>query len=152
MKMITITSLVALSTADTNKWSTLLEKRHLTSELKVTAIEYERTGPTLQRQRRLTDTQALMLRDRYSEGMTIYQLAKEFGICRNTVSERLKKVGITMRRQSPGSELINSMVALYESGLSLAEVGDRVGKSPGTVRRYLLIHRVQMRDSHGRQR
>ena len=93
-----------------------------------------------------------MLGDRYSEGATIYQLAKEFGICRNTVSERLKKTGITMRRHSPGSELINSMVGLYVSGLSLAEVGDLVGTSPGTVHRYLLIRGVQMRDSHGRKR
>jgi DNA-directed RNA polymerase specialized sigma24 family protein len=83
-----------------------------------------------------------MLGDRYIEGATIYQLAKEFGICRNTVSQRLKKAGITMRRQSPGSELINSMVGLSQSGLSLAEVGDRVGTSPGTVHRYLLVHGV----------
>ena len=49
--------LVALSTADTNKWSTLLEKRHWTSELKFTAVEYERTGPLRQRQRRLAEDQ-----------------------------------------------------------------------------------------------
>ena len=144
------TLLVALSTADTNKWSTLLEKRHRTSELEATDVDYERTGPILQRQRRLTDAQALMLGNRYREGATVYQLAKEFSISRKTVSERLRKAGITMRLQSPGSELIDSMVRLYASGLSLAEVGDRVGTSPGTVRRYLLIHGVQMRDSHGR--
>jgi hypothetical protein len=57
-----------------------------------------------------------------------------------------------MRCQSPRSELINSMAGLYESGLSLAEVGARTGTSPGTVRRYLLIRGIQMRDSHGRQR
>jgi lambda repressor-like predicted transcriptional regulator len=144
--------LVALSTADTNKWSTLLEKRHRISELKVTAVEYERTGPILQRQRRLTDTQALMLGDRYSEGATVYELAKEFDIRRATVSERLKKVGVSMRCQPPGNELINSMVGLYESGLSLAAVGDRVGTSARTVHRYLLIRGVQMRDFHGRKR
>ena len=48
--------LVALSTADTNKWLTLLEKRDRASELKVTAVEYERTGPIPQRQLTLTDT------------------------------------------------------------------------------------------------
>ena len=143
---------MALSSADTNKWSTLLEKRHRTSELKVTAVEYERTGPTLQRQRLLTDAQALTLGIRHHEGATVYQLAKEFGISRKTVSERLKKTGTTMRRQSPESELIDSMVGLYASRLSLAEFGARVCTSPGTVRRYLLIHGVQMRDSHGRQR
>ncbi len=146
------TLLVALSTADTNKWSTLLEKRHRTSKSEATPVDYERTGPILQRQRRLTDSQALMLRDRYDEGATIYELAEEFGIRRATVSERLKKAGGSMRCQRPRSELTNSMTGLYESGLSLAEVGVRTGTSPGTVRRYLLIAGVQMRDSHGRQR
>ena len=65
----------------------------------------------------------------------IYQLAKEFDICRNTVTQRLKKAEITMHRQSPGSELIESMVGLYLSGLSLAEVGIRLGTSSGTLHR-----------------
>ena len=93
-----------------------------------------------------------MLRDRYNEGATVYELANEFGIRRATVSERLKKAGVSMRCKSPRSELINSMTGLYESGLSLVVVGARTGTSPGTVRRYLLIGGVQMRDSHGRQR
>jgi DNA-directed RNA polymerase specialized sigma24 family protein len=145
-------TLVALSTADTNKWSTLFEKRHWTSELKVTAVEYERTGPIRQRQRRLTELQVKQMAARYHEGATVYELAKEFGIRRATVSERLKKAGVSMWFQPPGNELIDSMVGLYQSGLSLAEVGDRVGTSPGTVHRYLRIHGVQMRDSHGRKR
>lgn len=142
---------MALSTADTNKWSILLKKQHPTSDQEAAEVDYERTGPILQRQRRLTEAQALTLGNRYREGATVYQLAKEFGISRKTVSERLKKAGITMRRQSPGNELIDSMVGLYESGLSLAQVGDSVGTSTGTVRRYLLTAGVQMRDSHGRK-
>jgi DNA-binding CsgD family transcriptional regulator len=143
---------VALSSADTNKWSSLLEKRDQTPKPESTNFDYERTGPILQRQRRLTDTQALLLGNRYSEGVTVYELAKEFGISRHTVSGRLKKTGIAMHQRSPKSELIDEMVGLYESGLSLAAVGDRLGTSPGTVRRYLLIGGVQMRDSHVRQR
>lgn len=143
---------MALSAADTNKWSTLLEKRHRTSELKVTAVEYERTGPIRQRQRRLTEEQVKQMAARYHEGATVYELAKEFDIRRATVSERLKRAGVSMRCQPPGYELINSMAGLYESGLSLAEVGVRTGTSPGTVRRYVLIAGVQMRDSHGRLR
>jgi len=143
---------VALSTTDTNKWATLLEKRDRTSELKVTAVEYERIGPIRQRQRRLTEDQVKRMAARYHEGATVYELAKEFGIHRATVSERLKKAAVSMRCQSPRSEHINSMAGLYESGLSLAEVGARIGTSPGTVRRNLLINGVQMRDSHGRKR
>ncbi len=81
---------MALSNADTNIWSTLLKKRHQTSRSEATPVDYERTGPILQRQRRLTDSQALMLRDRYNEGATAYELAEEFGIRRATVSERLE--------------------------------------------------------------
>ncbi len=143
---------MALSTADTNKWSTLLEKRHQTSKSEATPVDYERTGPILQRQRRLTDSQTLMLRDRYNEGATVYELAEEFGIRRAAVSKQLKKAGVSMQCQPPGIELINSMAGLYESGMSLAEVGARTGTSPGTVRRHLLIAGVQMRDSHGRIR
>ena len=92
-----------------------------------------------------------MLRDRYNEGATAYELAEEFGIRRATVSERLKKAGVSMRCKSPRSELINSMTGLYESGLSLAAVVAQTGASAGTVHRYLLIRGVQMRDSHGRK-
>jgi len=118
----------------------------------VTNYDYERTGPIRQRHRRLSETQTLLMADRYRTGATLYQLAKEFGISRHTVSERLKKAGIAMRQQSPGDKPIDLMVRLYESGLSLAMVGNRVGASPGTVRRYLLINGVQMRDSHGQKR
>lgn len=144
--------IVALSIADTIRWSTLLEKCQLTSELKVTAVEYERTGPIRQRQRRLTEDQVKQMVARYHEGATVYELAKEFSIRRATVSERPKKAGVSMRFQPPGNELIDSMVGLYQSGLPLAEVGDRVGTSPGTVHRHLRIHGVQMRESHGRKR
>ena len=141
---------MALSTADTNKWAILLNRGEPTLKSEVTSFDYERTGPIRQRQKRLTDRQVLLLKDRYREGATVYQLAQEFDISRHTVSERLKKAGITMRGQSPGSELIDLMVKLYESGLSLADVRNRVGTSPGTVRHYLLTRGVQMRDSHGR--
>jgi len=146
------TLLVALSTADTNKWAILLNRGEPMLKPEITSFDYERTGPILQHQRRLTDAQVIILENRYREGATVYQLAKEFGISRTTVSERLKKVGVTMRRQSPRSELIDEMVGLYESGLSLAGIGDRVGTSPGTVHRYIRVRGVQMRDSHGRKR
>jgi DNA-binding CsgD family transcriptional regulator len=89
--------------------------------------------------------------DKYRNGETVYELAREFCISRHTVSTRLKKVGVKMRQRPPGRELIDQMVGLYESGLSLAEVGDQVGTSPGTVHIYIRTRGVQMRDSHGRK-
>ena len=144
--------LVALSTADTNKWATLLNRGHSTLEPQVTRFDYERTGPIRQRQRRLSEAQALLMADKYQAGATVYQLAEEFGICRSTVSRWMKKLGIAMRGQSPDSEVIDSMISLYQSGLSLASVAQKLGTSPGTVHNHLKSRHVQMRDSHGRKR
>jgi hypothetical protein len=89
---------------------------------------------------------------RYLEGATIYELAVEFNICRSKVSERLKENGVRMRLQPPSDQKICEMVRLYESGLSLAAVGKIVGKSVGTVKRYVIERGVQTRDTHGRVR
>jgi len=139
------------STSDAIQWSTLLERRQRTPVGEVAPVNYERTGSLLLRQQRLSVTQAMKLRYRYIKGPTGYQLAKEFGICRNTISQRLEKAGITMRRQPPGSELIDSMFGLCSSGLSLAAVRAGVATSAGIVLHHLLINGVQVRDSHGRK-
>gem|GEM_PF-2082087 len=142
--------LVALSTADTNKWATLLNRSNLTPESQVTGFNYERTGPIRQRQRRLNEAQALLMGTKYQTGATVYQLAKEFDISRHTVSERLKRLGIPLRGQLTESAIVDSMVDLYQSGLSLAAVSQKLGTSPGTVHNHLKRRLVQMRDSHGR--
>ena len=144
--------LVELSTADTNKWLALLNRGAPTYKSDVTNVDYERTGPIRQRQRRLSEAQALLMANEYRNGATVYQLAKEFGICRSSVSGRIKKLGIPMRGQSPGTEMIDSMEGLYKSGLSLAAVAQKLGTSPGTVHNHLKNRQIQMRDSHGRKR
>ena len=141
---------VALSTDDTNKWSTLLEKRHRTLKLESTSIDYERTGPILQRQRRLTKVQVIEMAARYEEGATVYELAADFGCNRATVAAQLKKAGIVMRLQPSPKEVVHEMVHLYQSGLSLADVGLQVGTSAGTVLRYISDQGVKTRDTHRR--
>jgi IS30 family transposase len=59
---------------------------------------------------------------------------------------------VQIRNQGLTEEQIAEAVRLYESGLSLAEVGAKVGVDHGTVRRQLLRHSVTMRDTHGRER
>ena len=143
---------MALSTADTNKWAALLNRGEATLKLEITNFDYERTGPIRQRQRRLTEAQVILMADKYENGATVYQLADEFGICRSSVSGWLKRLGISMRGQPTSIEVIDSMVGLYLAGLSLADVSQKLGTSPGTVRNHLKSRNVQMRDSRGRQR
>jgi transcriptional antiterminator len=144
--------MVALSTADTNKWSTLLNKSHYGSKTELPTSHDERSGPIRQRQRRLSAAQVQQMTTRYLEGATVYQLAIEFDVCRSKVSERLKENGVRMRLTPPSDQEVREMVRLYESGLSLAAVGKSIGKSVGTVKRYLQEYGVRTRDTHGRVR
>jgi len=129
---------VALSTADTNKWLLLIEGRlERQTPDNHTSSDYQLLGPISQRQRRLTETQVLEMVARYQEGATVYELATEFGCHRTTVAERLKKVGIAMRGQSPTIEDIDSMANLIASGLSPQAVGEKLGFCANTVRNCL---------------
>ena len=142
-----------LSTADSNKWPLLAEghlERQTTED--ITSSDYQLLGPIRQRQRRLTEAQVLEMAARYEVGATMYEIAAEFGCHRTTVAERLKKVGISMRGQSPTSGVIDSMVHLYTSGLSLVEVGEQTGFCANTVRNCLDVRQVRARDTHKRDR
>ena len=144
--------MVALSTAVTNKWSTLLNEKLYGPKTASTITHDERIGPIRQLQRRLSDVEVQLMTTRYLEGATVYELAVEFDICRSKVSERLKENGVKMRFRPPSDQEVCEMVRLYESGLSLAAVGKRVGKSVGTVKRCVLESGIQTRDTHGRVR
>jgi DNA-directed RNA polymerase specialized sigma24 family protein len=130
--------MVALSTADSNKWL-LLKEGHLEKQAPevITYPDYRLNGSIRQRQRRLTEAQVAEMRTKYLAGATVYELAAEFGCHRTTVAERLKKAEIVMRGQSPTSEAINSMVRLYSTGLSFQEVGKQLGFCANTVRNCL---------------
>ncbi len=144
---------VELSTADSNKWL-LLKKAHLTGQSTkiITSSDYHLIGPIRQQQRRLTDTQVVEMARRYEAGATVYELAVAFSCHRTTVSARLKKMGVSLRLQSPSSNAINSMVHLYKSGLSAPEIGEQLGRCANTVLNALQKAGVTVRDTHGRSR
>jgi len=141
---------VALSTADTNKWLTLVEARlrSQSPEEVNPSSDYLLLGPISQRQRRLTEAQMSKMVKRYQEGATVYELAVEFDCHRTTVSARLKKAGVSLRLQPPTSEVIDAMVRFYESGLSPLEVGKQLGFCANTVRACLRDRQVAARHEH----
>lgn len=99
---------------------------------------------------RVSDAKAQRIVESYRAGRTIYELADEYGVHRATVSEVLKREGVSMRRQSPTEEQVDEMVRLYGEGLSLQRVGDRLGFNPSTVRNKIRDKGIPTRDSHGR--
>ena len=129
---------MALSTADSKKWL-LLKEGHLEKQAPevITSSDYRLSGSIRQRQRRLTEAQVTEMAAKYQAGATVYELAAEYGCHRATVAERLKKVGVAMRGQSPTSEVIDSMVGLYATGLTLLEVSEQLGFCVNTVRNCL---------------
>lgn len=137
---------MALSTAEANKWIALLnrsspEARTETSESQ-DGCEVPEVRSVRQRQRRLTEANVAELAARYGAGATVYELAAEFGCHRTTVAAQLKRLGIAMRLQSPTSDVVESMVRLYATGLSHLEVGKQLGYSANTVRNHLLKRRI----------
>ncbi|MGR4009856.1 helix-turn-helix domain-containing protein [Leucobacter sp. 1207-22] len=86
----------------------------------------------------------------YKAGLTVYELAEKHGVHRATASEVLKRNGIAMRRQPPTEAQADEMVRLYQEGLSLRQVGDRLGFNASTVLNKLRARGITTRDSHGR--
>lgn len=77
-------------------------------------------------QSRLTKAVEAEIVSAYTAGSTVYEVGELVRCDRRTISEVLKRNGITMRRRSPGTDVVDEMVRLYTSELSLAEVGEKV--------------------------
>ena len=87
---------------------------------------------------------------KYEAGATVYELAAEFGCHRTTVATRLKKAGVTLRLQSPTTDIVGDMARQYANGHSFQEVGRQLGFSANTIRANLKVLGVRIRDTHGR--
>ena len=61
------------------------------------AVDYEHVKAINQRQKHRTKTEIGEVVKNYQAGATVYQLAKEFGCPRNTISGALRSAGIKMR-------------------------------------------------------
>lgn len=97
------------------------------------AIDGTRRSKTLPR---LSERKICQVIADYKAGKTIYELAVEHSCHRTTISAVLKRRGVVLRGATPTAEQVNEMIRLYESGLSLAKVGQRSGFHASTV----LVH------------
>lgn len=89
----------------------------------------------------------------YTQGDSIYQLARRFSIHRGTVKDHLYRAGVEIRpgAQSKLSESDkNEITKLYEKGLSIHKIALQFGVTDNPVHRALKERGVKMRDAHGR--
>ncbi|MET0820964.1 MAG: hypothetical protein ABWY58_08355 [Aeromicrobium sp.] len=89
--------------------------------------------------------------DGYRAGASVYDSATKFGTNRTSVSRQLTILGVPMRCASLTDAELTKAVALYESGLPLANVGEQVGRDHSVMRNTLRRAELQRRDGHGRE-
>jgi len=87
--------------------------------------------------RRFSGEEIAELVQGYRDGLTIYELAIQFGIHRQTVSSALEAEGMPRRRRPLSPAQIEKAAGLRENGWSLAQVGAELGGDPSTVCRTL---------------
>ncbi|WP_410002427.1 helix-turn-helix domain-containing protein [Bowdeniella nasicola] len=104
-------------------------------------------GARRKAQRRLSDEQVHRIAEGYTAGKTVYELAVEFSCHRATVSAVLKRRGVALRLQPATKVEVERMIALYQSGLSLAAVGKNLGINASTVLKYLRANGVPKRSA-----
>lgn len=88
----------------------------------------------------LTETMAA----EYDAGATLKALAAKYGMKVPTIHSRLVRAGVVMRpahvsieARARAVELRDRIVALYQDGMSIAEIRDRTGRSCSGVVRHL---------------
>jgi DNA-binding CsgD family transcriptional regulator len=106
-------------------------------------IAPERKRSVTRRQSRLTENQITAMAAGYKAGKSVYILADEFGINRQTVSALLKEHGVRLHRTSPDE--VDTMVEPYASGMSLVQVGAELGFGGATVYRQFVGRGVALR-------
>jgi transposase-like protein len=89
------------------------------------------------------------------QGLSLRTIAEQLGVDRHALSRNLKRLGHAdqaAHRQAASDQQLAEAVRLYQTGLSMAVVGQQVGMTPGAVQRTLLKAHVPTRDSQGRGR
>lgn len=99
------------------------------------------------RGRVLSKTDQEKLVKAYEDGSTIRGLAEEYATSKLVIKNVLRAHNVRIKLARPTDQDVKEMVRLYESGLSLARTGERVGFDPVTVRKYLLTKGVEMRNT-----
>jgi hypothetical protein len=81
----------------------------------------------------------------YTAGATTYELGDRFGIDRRTVSAILHRHGVQRRRRGLSPDQVDDAIRLYDSGWSLARIGEHLSVDPTTV-----LNRLRERHPHPR--
>lgn len=102
-------------------------------------------------QRRLTTEQSRDLVTRYQASVPAIELAKVYGISRNSVLNIVEAAGLPRQVGRMTANDQATAIQLYETGMSCATIAEQFGRSPGTIWHLLKRSGVSLRDTHGRR-
>jgi DNA-directed RNA polymerase specialized sigma24 family protein len=127
------------------------QKTFIAELLKIVPVGPVRDAPPANRQvqRRLHEPEIDELVTSYLEGSTVYELAQQFSIHRHTVSEVLERREVSRRYRKLSPDQLRLACTLYEEGLSLTKVGQRLGRRAETVRQALMKAGAEIRPRNG---
>ncbi|MFC9692288.1 helix-turn-helix domain-containing protein [Kribbella sp. NPDC056951] len=86
----------------------------------------------------------------YEAGGSSASIGALFSLSKRSVIKILREAGVKVRYPRMTEAELRRAIALYNSGSSLLEVGNRLGRDHSTIHKALKRHGVRMRDSHGR--
>jgi lambda repressor-like predicted transcriptional regulator len=105
--------------------------------------------PPKQAQKRLTRDELAELVAAYKAGGRAKELAVSFGVHRTTLTNILKRHGVTLRPPGMHPDDLAEAIWLYQQGWSLATVGEKFGVGAETVRATLRRAGVTIRPRPG---
>ncbi len=98
---------------------------------------------------RLSDEARRDLVARYEAGETSTVLAEEYGVAKSTILGILRTNNVVVRRQPLESAVVAEAARLYESGLSLSRVAERLRVNQETMRVAIIAAGVSVRPPTG---
>jgi hypothetical protein len=93
--------------------------------------------PTRALRRRFAPQKIEELVTRYTAGEAIRALSREYSVSRSGLRQLLRGEDVALREQGITPEDAERAVRLYETGLTIRQVVEKVGSSYGTIQRML---------------
>lgn len=101
-----------------------------------------------QQQKHLSNKEISEIVVKYSSGISTYELAKEYGCHRRTISDNLKKRGIKVTNQLMERKgVVELVIQMYSEYIKPADIAKAVGINVDSVRKILKENNVYIRKS-----
>ncbi|MCL2280651.1 hypothetical protein FWC31_02070 [Candidatus Saccharibacteria bacterium] len=89
-----------------------------------------------------------MIMDYTENRLTTKEISSKFACSRQTISNVLRRNGVTVSKVLLSNDQADEAVRIYESGFTLVQVGVKLGVSRDTIQRALIRHGVQIRSQY----